>query len=148
MGQPSLLAVLLVMLAGWSSLAELGLVWMPRPQSRWQVPRRWRLLAPWRTGFLYGLGLGPGVTTRIATPAFYVVLIGAFYVGSVMSATAIFLAYALGRWLVVLLLATWPASDIIGINAHVVSVSRGHALARTAIGLALACYLGLLIPTL
>jgi hypothetical protein len=138
----------LALLAAWGGLAELGLVPMPRPQSRWQVPGRWRRLTPWQTSFLYGLGLGPGVTVRIATPAFYVLLLGVALLGSIPTAAALFVVYAMGRWLAVLLFAIGPSQPDRSISAALVRASRWQPAARVAIGLVLALCAGIFLALL
>jgi hypothetical protein len=119
--QPRILPIGLAAFAMWASLADLGILPMAGPQTRWQVPRRLTLLAPWQSGFLFGLGLGPGITSRTPTAAFYVALVGTVALGlSVAEATAVFVAYAVGRWLAVLIPAALPAQGTQQVEARVV----------------------------
>jgi hypothetical protein len=138
----------LVVLTGWGSLTELGLVPMPHLQSRWQVPRCWCLLAPWQTGFLFGLGLGPGITTRIATPVFYAVLGGCVALGSVTEAVAVFSAYAAGRWLATLAFTTRPACTLEEVTANLVYAQRWRPATRVATGLFSALCTGIFASSL
>ena len=94
-----------VVVAGYAG-REVGLVRLPVPQLRRQVPRRWREVLPLpATGFLYGAGLGLGFVTYVpvatfaavvaaivlADPAAGAVALGAFGVGraaALVAATA------------------------------------------------------------
>jgi hypothetical protein len=54
------------------SLREARLVQIPAPQSRRQVPNRWRWTMPiGMTAFLYGSSLGVGAATPITTTTYY-----------------------------------------------------------------------------
>jgi hypothetical protein len=80
------------------SLRESGLVKVPAPQSRRQVPNAWR----WRyrpevASALYGGALGVGVATPIAITSFYVLPIYALFSGSVFISALVLGAYGLGR---------------------------------------------------
>ncbi len=56
--------------------SDFHLMDMPRLGFSWQVPHRWRLtMRPVGYAFSYGFVLGMGITTRIASGAFYVACI-------------------------------------------------------------------------
>jgi hypothetical protein len=66
------------LLAGLSFLCglhEFGLLKLPAPQCRRQVPARWRVhYPPWIYSALYGAILGPGLFTYIPTALYYVMI--------------------------------------------------------------------------
>ncbi|MCG8349566.1 MAG: sulfite exporter TauE/SafE family protein [Chloroflexales bacterium] len=80
------------------ALHELHFLQMPYPQILAQVPASWRRrFHPYLTSLLYGLGLGVGITTRIATGGIYIVLLGAFLSASPFYGAVIFSGFGLGR---------------------------------------------------
>jgi hypothetical protein len=83
-GNRSTFAVLVIGLMCLTyALRELGLVRIPLPQFRRQVPRQWFGRFPHRLTALYwGLGLGAGVGTMVASSAFAIVVIWIFAFGS------------------------------------------------------------------
>jgi len=110
--------------AGWTAWAvlgvayglhELGLLRLPTPQRRRQVPHVWRRTLPPRTvAFRYGLLLGPGFLVYVRSAAYYLVVAGALLSGSAAIGATAFGLVAVGR--IVPLLAS---------SAH---QSRGGAL--------------------
>lgn len=79
-------------------LHELGLVRLPTPQRRWQVPEVWRRTLPPRTVAIgYGLLLGPGFLVYIRSTAYYLVLLGAALSGSPLLGAACSALIAVGR---------------------------------------------------
>lgn len=80
------------------SLRELGLVPVPAPQLKRQVPARWRLRVPARPlSVLYGLELGAGVTTLVAVAGFYVIVVWALTSGSALTGAVVMALYGAGR---------------------------------------------------
>jgi cytochrome c biogenesis protein CcdA len=74
-----------------------GLIRIPIPESRWQVPRKWLSSLPQAVGAgLFGICLGAGVMTRI-TITLYVVLVWALVSGSAQSGAIAMAVYALCR---------------------------------------------------
>jgi hypothetical protein len=141
-----ILVVLVPVVAGWAGLAELQVVSMPRPQSRWQVPQEWRgQFAPTHVGLLYGLGLGPGVTTRVGTPAFYIALLGAVLLADPLAGALLFLPYAAGRWLAVAIPAARLARTLAGESLYRSRPRRSRPIAQVGIGLTLAICTGILV---
>jgi hypothetical protein len=60
------------LVGGIYALREAGLMHVPAPQSRRQVPNRWRWMMPGgMVAFLYGSTLGIGVATPITTTSYY-----------------------------------------------------------------------------
>src|SRR5437867_4350860 len=89
---------LLGLLAIATSLHDAGLIRVPFPEAKRQVPARLRFaLKPWRLALTYGFELKTGLTTFGSTAAFYVVLAIAIVVGSPLTAVVILLPYAAGR---------------------------------------------------
>jgi cytochrome c biogenesis protein CcdA len=85
---------------------ELGLIKVPTPQSRWQVPQRWRTqLHPKVTALSYGLGLGSGFATAIPVTTFYVVVAWTLIVGNPLLGALGLAAFGLGRALPLLWMA-------------------------------------------
>jgi hypothetical protein len=94
--------------AGLALLAaarEAGLVRLPLPQARRQVPERWRFELPlpvWATG--YGAGLGAGFFTFQPVSTFWVACAGALALARPVPAAACFALYGAGRAVMVV----WP----------------------------------------
>lgn len=109
-------------LGGWSLLMIgllavsygmhcLGLIPMPYPQRKAQVPHKARNDMPmWRVGLLYGLILGSNFMTYVRTPIIYIVVGLAVISGSWVSAALLIGALNLGRWLP-LIVNTAPIPD-------------------------------------
>ncbi len=76
---------------------ELGLIRVPVPQSRWQVPRSWRTLSPPIAAAAYGFPLGLGVMTGIPVGTFYVAAIWTFLVGDPLLGAISMGIYGMGR---------------------------------------------------
>ena len=91
-------------LAGVGALRELGLLRVPLPQSRRQVPERWWAELPlplWASG--YGAGLGIGVFTFQPVATFWIACAAAVALGRPLAAAACFSGYGAGRALMVVL---------------------------------------------
>jgi hypothetical protein len=85
-------------LALLAAAREAGLVRMPLPQARRQVPERWRFELPlplWATG--YGAGLGAGVFTFQPVSTFWVACAGALALARPLPAAVCFSLYGAGR---------------------------------------------------
>ncbi len=81
-------------------LHQSGLLRMPYPQRRAQVPHDVRLRYPmWKIGLLYGFALGLNFTTYVRTPILYVVVVAAVASGAFVLALALILALNLGRFM-------------------------------------------------
>lgn len=99
------------LLAAGYGLHCLGLIPMPYPQRKAQVPHKARNDMPmWRVGLLYGLILGSNFMTYVRTPIIYVVVGLAVISGSWLSAALLIAALNLGRWLPLLVNAA-PVPD-------------------------------------
>jgi hypothetical protein len=91
-----------------AALRELGIVRLPLPQVRRQVPDRWRAELPlpvWSVG--YGAGLGVGFFTFQPVATFWVACAAAVALARPLPAAACFALYGVGRALTVL----WPKRD-------------------------------------
>jgi hypothetical protein len=91
-----------------AAFRELGLVRLPLPQSRRQVPDRWRAELPlpvWSVG--YGAGLGVGFFTFQPVATFWVACAAAVALARPLPAAACFALYGVGRAVTVL----WPKRD-------------------------------------
>jgi hypothetical protein len=101
--RPALIGALA--LAFLAALRELGLLRLPVPQARRQVPERWRSELPlpfWSAG--YGAGLGVGFLTFQPVATFWVACGAALALGRPLLAAACFALYGAGR----AFMAVWP----------------------------------------
>ena len=92
-------------LAFLAFLRETGILRLPVPQSRRQVPERWQYDLPlplWSTG--YGAGLGVGFLTFQPVATFWVACAAALALGRPILAAGCFALYGAGR----AFMATWP----------------------------------------
>ena len=92
-------------LAALAAVRELGLLRLPLPQSRHQVPERWRRELPlplWSAG--YGAGLGAGFLTFQPVATFWVACAAALALGRPVFAACCFALYGAGR----AFMAVWP----------------------------------------
>jgi hypothetical protein len=98
------LALAVAALALLAAAREAGLMRLPLPQSRRQVPERWRSALPlpvWSVG--YGAGLGAGFLTFQPVATFWVACAAAVALGRPAPAAACFAAYGAGRALMAIL---------------------------------------------
>jgi hypothetical protein len=110
------LALAAASLALLAAAREAGLLRLPLPQFRRQVPERWRAELPlpvWSLG--YGIGLGAGFLTFQPVATFWVACAAAVALGRPLPAALCFAAFGLGRTLMT------------------VSARRGHADATAAV---------------
>jgi hypothetical protein len=101
--RPALIAA--ATLAFLAALREAGLLRLPIPQSRRQVPERWQYELPlplWSAG--YGVGLGLGFLTFQPVATFWVACAVALALGNPAAAAACFALYGAGR----AFMAVWP----------------------------------------
>ncbi|MEO8290147.1 MAG: hypothetical protein ABI649_04045 [Gaiellaceae bacterium] len=116
-------------LALLAALREAGLVRLPVPQSRRQVPDRWRGELPlpvWSAG--YGAGLGVGFLTFQPVSTFWVACAGALALGRPVPAAACFALYGAGR----ALMTAWPRRRQTDPAAAVESLIARRALVTRA----------------
>ncbi|ETD34001.1 hypothetical protein [Williamsia sp. D3] len=93
-----------VTLAIWAALAmayglhELGLISMPTPMRRQQLPRHLRrTTAPWKVSLIFGAIIGPGFLIYIRSSAYYLLALGVAALGSPALGAALFVLVSLGR---------------------------------------------------
>lgn len=91
-------------LAGWSLLAllyglhETGLLTMPTPMRRQQLPRHLRRVGrPMRVSFYFGTLIGPGFMIFIRSSAYYLLFLGAIALANPVLGAALFAAVSVGR---------------------------------------------------
>jgi hypothetical protein len=114
--------------AGFALLAaarESGILRLPLPQLRRQVPERWRAELPlpvWSLG--YGIGLGVGFLTFQPVATFWVACAAAVALGKPLAAGLCFAAYGAGR----ALMAAWPRRGQPDATAAVESLARRRRL--------------------
>jgi sulfite exporter TauE/SafE len=93
-----LVAVIASLIGIAYGLADAGLIGLPRPQLRRQVPRGWSArYPPAVTGLLYGARLGVGLTTYIPSGAFYVLTVTAFLGADPVVGALVLGAFGFGR---------------------------------------------------
>ncbi|WP_072815433.1 methylamine utilization protein [Rhodococcus zopfii] len=92
------------LLAGWALFAfayglhEIGVLTMPAPMRRRQLPRHLRrTMAPWKVSLLFGAIIGPGFLIFIRSSAYYLLVLGVLAVGSPALGAAMFTVVSLGR---------------------------------------------------
>lgn len=91
-------AVLVPVLAIAYGLHHLGVLRLPIPSLRKQVPARWRGSSrPRLIALAYGLGLGIGVLTHVRTATFFFACLMAMLVDHPAAAAGVMSAYGLGR---------------------------------------------------
>jgi hypothetical protein len=142
-GGTTALVVAAAVLAGLAALRELGLVRLPLPQARRQVPERWHAELPlplWAAG--YGAGLGVGAFTFQPVATYWVACAAALALAEPLPAAALFALYGAGRALMVVLphRGTRPVDAVerlVGRRPALVR-ANGIVLAACAVALALA----------
>jgi hypothetical protein len=93
-------AVAVALFALLEAAAELGLVRLPLPQVRRQVPQRWRERYPQPlAALLYGAGLGVGFATYLPVSTLLVVAAGVIALAGPGAGAAVLAAFGLGRGL-------------------------------------------------
>jgi cytochrome c biogenesis protein CcdA len=138
-----LIAAALALLA---AAREAGLLRLPLPQARRQVPERWRFELPlpvWASG--YGAGLGAGFFTFHPVSTFWIACAGALALASPAAAALCFSLYGAGRALMVV----WPRRHAGDPTAAVERLAgkRGALLRANAIALVACGVLLALAPT-
>ncbi|CAM2861302.1 Methylamine utilization protein [Prescottella defluvii] len=79
-------------------LHEMGLVTLPAPMRRRQLPRHLRRsMAPWKVSLLFGAMIGPGFVIFIRSSAYYLLALGVVAAGSPALGAALFTLVSLGR---------------------------------------------------
>ena len=121
-------------LAVLAAAREAGLVRVPLPQARRQVPERWRFELPlpvWSTG--YGAGLGAGFFTYQPVSTFWVALVGALALAQPVPAALCLSLYGAGRAFMVI----WPRRRTDDPTAAVERLTRrrGELLRVNVVGL-------------
>jgi hypothetical protein len=131
----AVLAVAVLALA--AAAREAGILRVPLPQSRRQVPDRWRGELPlpvWSFG--YGAGLGVGFATFQPVSTFWVACAGALALGRPLTAAGCLSLYGLGR----VLMVTLPSVRAGDAGAAVEGLAqRRDTLARANSAVLLAC---------
>jgi hypothetical protein len=135
------LAFLVAALALLAAAREAGIVRLPLPQLRRQVPERWRSELPlpvWSVG--YGIGLGLGFVTFQPVATFWVACAAAVALGKPLAAGLCFAAYGAGR----ALMAAWPRHGQPDPTAAVEGLARRRRLLLVGNVVALLVCAGLL----
>jgi hypothetical protein len=125
----------IAVLALLAAAREAGLVRLPLPQSRRQVPERWRFALPlplWSFG--YGTGLGVGVATFQPFATFWIACAGAIALASPLTAAVCFSLYGAGR----ALMTAVPRSEDSTATVERLARRRG-ALRRANVAVLAAC---------
>ncbi|MET0199062.1 methylamine utilization protein [Rhodococcus sp. 15-649-1-2] len=93
-----------LVLGVWAALSlayglhETGLLKMPTPMRRQQLPRHLRRsMEPWKVSLLFGAIIGPGFLIYIRSSAYYLLALGVAAVGSPALGAAMFVTVSLGR---------------------------------------------------
>lgn len=88
------------LVAALYGLHELGMLRMPTPMRRQQLPRRLRrTMEPWKVSFLFGAMIGPGFVIFIRSSAYYLLVLGLMLAGNPLLGAALFTLVSLGRCL-------------------------------------------------
>src|SRR5918999_975321 len=131
------LALLAAGLALLAAAREAGALRVPIPQSRGQVPERWRAVLPlpvWSVG--YGAGLGAGFLTFQPVSTFWVACAAAVALGRPGPAAACFVAYGAGRTAMAVLPRRGKEDATAAVEAL---VRRRRLLAGANVGALLVC---------
>jgi hypothetical protein len=131
------LALAVAGLALVAAAREAGLVRLPLPQVRRQVPERWRATLPlpvWSVG--YGTGLGAGFFTFQPVSTFWVACAGAIALGRPAAAALCFAAYGVGRTLMTIVPRRGQKDATSAVEAL---VRRRRTLIAVNVGALLAC---------
>jgi hypothetical protein len=135
-GAVALPIIVLVVLV--AAVHELGVVRIPWPQRRWQVPSSWRFIAPrWIPSVLYGLLLGPGVLTYIPVATYYALVAMAIFITDPGCAAAVFVLFAVAQ-LVPLYLVSRGAESFDAAAARITAWSCHRVLLHRVNGVVLA----------
>jgi hypothetical protein len=129
-------------LALLAAAREAGLVRLPLPQARRQVPERWRFELPlpvWASG--YGAGLGAGVFTFQPVSTFWVACAGALALARPLPGALCFSLYGAGRAASVL----WARARAADAGEAVERVASGRRTLLRANAVALAACAALLL---
>lgn len=130
------------LLAALAALRELGLLRLPLPQLRSQVPDWWRAELPlpvWATG--YGAGLGVGVFTYQPFATFWVACAAAVVLARPGAAAVCFALYGAGRALMVVLPTLRGSDPPLAVERLVgrrPQLARANALVLAVVAAALA----------
>jgi hypothetical protein len=139
-------AVLVVAaLAVAAAAREAGILRIPLPQSRRQVPERWRAVLPlpvWSVG--YGAGLGAGFVTFQPFATFWVACAAAVALARPLAAAVCFSFYGLGRALMVAWPRRWNEDATAAVERL---VQHRRLLARANAAALVACAALLAAPT-
>ena len=122
---------------------ELWGIPVPIPARRAQVPEWWRaFFSPAVSAFLYGLGLGAGFFTILASGTFVVVVTAACLTGSPLLGALLCLPFGLGRGLAVLVARSAATEEDAVAVTERLAVIGNTAVLRLANGAALAALAG------
>jgi hypothetical protein len=142
-GGTTALVVAAAVIAALAALRELGILRVPLPQARRQVPERWHAELPlpvWAAG--YGAGLGIGAFTFQPVATYWVACAAALALAAPLPAAALFALYGAGRALMVVLPHRGiPAADAVErlvLRRPALVRANGIVLAACAVALALA----------
>lgn len=81
-------------------LHEMGVLRMPTPMRRRQLPRNLRrTMAPYKVSFIFGTIIGPGFIIFIRSSAYYLLVLGLLLAGNPLLGAALFTLVSLGRCL-------------------------------------------------
>ena len=127
------------------SMHELGLVRLPMPERKRQVPAKWRTTMPDRlAAFVYGSMLGAGIFTYITVSTFYVPVIWSFLSRSMDTGALAMGAYGLGRGIPMIALASrrYTVEQAYALSELLANWKPAvHLLNGVALGIAGACLL-------
>ena len=130
------------LLALFCALVEFHFIRVPLPQSRWQVPIRWRRLPFELMSVLYGMALGTGVLTRVSVSTFYVLISWALICRHPILGAVSLGFFGMGRALTVLLLC-YGLRNLTECNSFVDKLPRWrvvlHVLNGMLLGMASSC---------
>ena len=122
---------------------------VPIPARKAQVPEWWRaFFSPGVSAFLYGLGLGAGFFTILASGTFVVVVAAACFTGSPLTGALLCLPFGLGRGLAVLVARRAVTEEATVVVGERLGALGGTAALRVANGTVLAALAAAALYTL
>jgi hypothetical protein len=140
--------VVVVLLAIAYALHESGILQLPRPERRWQVPNAWAVRWPILGVVAFGLTIGAGIFTFIPFTSFYVLLAWELLLANPWAGALLGAAYGLARGLPVITGAVITGRGGLIAPIHLIILNASANIHRITAALLVVLAVGLTIPFL